>query len=115
MRKLILLLTLAAAQAHAVDWITFIPNTIGPEFIHQSHFSQHFGEGTDYGSDALALTAHWDLPKNFYVDISEAVSLNARRQYQGYENGGATMYGYGEIMGPREQFIARVGYNWRLK
>jgi hypothetical protein len=104
-----------SSGSQAADLMTFLPNTISPELVHQSHTTQHFGaDQSTYGSNAFALDAHWDLPRGFVLDLSEALAFGHRTDYPGYANGASTMYSYGEILGPREQFTARVGYRFRV-
>jgi len=110
-------LTALAAFGGIGGCAVITPNYIAPEIVHQSHAVQHFGsDQTNYGSEAVALEAHWDLPKHLFLDVSEGVALDKRMSYPGYVNsGGATMYGYGEVLGPREQFTAKIGYRFQLK
>lgn len=92
-----------------------LPNYVEPELIHQSHAVQHFGpEQSSYGSEAIAVDAHWNLPKHFALDLSEGLALDKRQTFPGYINGSSTMYGYGEVLGPREQFTARIGYKFQI-
>jgi hypothetical protein len=116
--KAVVLMFVAAGLAGGIGGCAAItPNYIAPELVHQSHAVQHFGsDRTNYGSEALALEAHWDLPKHLFLDVSEGIALDKRMNYPGYVNsGGTTMYGYGEVLGPREQFTAKIGYRFQLK
>lgn len=84
-----------------------VPDSIRPEVSHQSHMTQHWpiaSHDTHYGSNMAELVAHWDVKKIAYLEIGEGISLDKKV--------GLTVQGdpiYGEIEGPREQFVARVG------
>lgn len=91
----------------AVAGCALAPNSIRPEFEHLSHLTQHrpFTDSpSDYNINMVNLIAHWDV-RGAYIEIGEGVVLN--RYYPG-ENS------YGEIMGPREQFTARIGYVFQV-
>jgi hypothetical protein len=82
-----------------------VPAYVGPEIEHMSHITQHAIVGThnDYsecGINIAQITAHWDVSKRVYADVSDGVSIT--KSYGPYS--------YGEIMGPREQFTAKIGY-----
>lgn len=79
------------------------PDTIRPEFEHISHATQHqpfTTSPTNYGANIASIIAHWDTPKDTYLELGEGMSLD--REWYGRE--------CGEIAGPREQFTLRVGY-----
>lgn len=87
------------------------PNTIGIEGDHVSHISQHFGpHPTNYGYDAIALTAHWQIAgTRAYVELSEGYNLhNNYQMVNGAESCGA-------LWGPHEVTTLRLGYTFRLK
>src|SRR5271165_4993200 len=74
------------------------PNTVTPEFTHQSHTLQHepFSRSPQScGANLVDLDLHWRLPHNFTLDVSEGYDLN--RHYDaapGYATGS-----YGDIIG----------------
>jgi hypothetical protein len=51
------------------------------------------------------LVLHWDLPKHFALELAEGVDLD--RHYTSTNS-------CGEIMGPREEFSARIGYTFEV-
>ncbi len=88
-----------------------LPNTVAPELEHMSHVTQHEPFGSDqyhYHANIAQLTAHWDLPRKFYLDISEGVDLNPAWPKD-------VGQGYGEIAGPKEEFTARVGWKFTVR
>jgi hypothetical protein len=90
----------------AIAGCAIVPNSVRPEFEHMSHATQHFGaDQTNYGSDTANLIAHWDI-KRAYLELAEGVSLDPRWLHAD---------GYGETVGPREQFSARIGYVFQVK
>ena len=90
---------------------SLVPNSIRPEVQHMSHAMQHFGpDQTHYGVNTLELMAHWDIGKVAYFEVGEGIALDKRSGCERYQDSG-----YGEIIGPREQFIARVGLVIPLK
>ena len=102
MRALLVLAALCSGCALA-------PNTIRPELEHISHLTQHFGSNqTRYGADIVSVVAHWDTPHHTFIEIGEGIDIDKRTQYKGEQQ-------CGEIMGPREQFTARIGYTFTVK
>lgn len=84
-----------------------LPNSVAPEFTHISHASQHFGANhTNYGANIANVTAEWDFGKHAYLTLSEGIDLD--RHYRDINS-------YGDIIGPREQFTAKVGYKFVIK
>lgn len=84
-----------------------VPNRITPEIEHMSHASQHIGPNrTEYGSEIASVVLHWDLPEHVTLELAEGVDLDHRWPAQ---------EGYGEILGPREEFTARIGYSFVVK
>lgn len=82
------------------------PNSVRPEIEHMSHATQHFGANqTNYGSDMANVVAHWDF-RRAYLELAEGVSLDPRWPH---------MDAYGETVGPREEFTARIGYVFQVK
>lgn len=72
-----------------------LPDSVRPEIEHLSHVTQHepfTDHPTEYGANLANLLLHWDLP-HAYIELGEGYSLAPRS----------------EIMGPREQFSARIG------
>jgi hypothetical protein len=83
------------------------PDSVRPELRHLSHLTQHapFTDApTRYGADTVGVYAHWDLPHRAFVEVGDGVSLDHHYSY-----------GYGEVLGPREQFEARVGFDIRVR
>jgi hypothetical protein len=104
--------------AHALDLMTFAPDTVGPEIEHMSHATQHApltSSPTDYGVELLSVVARWDIPRGFYLELAEGFALERHETFPGYVNRGQTVEGYGELLGPRESFSARFGWRWRVK
>jgi hypothetical protein len=54
----------------------------------------------------VQVTAQWDLTKRLYVNASEGLSLD---KHYAWDNSN------GEIIGPREQFTARIGYKFMVR
>lgn len=80
------------------------PDSIRPEVEHLSHLSQHkpfTDHPAHYGSDLVSVIARWDIRKAFYFEIGEGVALEKYDRWT---------QSYGELVGPREEFTARVGY-----
>lgn len=106
-----LTLSLSALAALGAAGCAALPNTIGPELEHMSHATQHApltSQPTNYGSEIAQINLHWDLPKRFTLDLAEGVSLDKRDAAQhSYRE-------YGEIVGPREQFTAKIGYAFKI-
>lgn len=88
-----------------------VPNSIRPEVQHMSHAMQHVGPNpTHYGANTFELMAHWDIKKIAYFELGEGIALDKRSGCVEHQD-----MGYGEIIGPREQFVARVGLVIPLK
>lgn len=95
----IVLLTLLGVDACVVA-----PDSIRPELEHMSHLTQHepfTSHPTKYGSDVINVVAHWDTPKHTYFELAEGVSIDKRDRWT---------QSYGELVGSREEFTARIGY-----
>ena len=89
------------------------PDSIRPEIEHLSHTTQHWpiashADQTHLQVNTLEIMAHWDVAKVGYLEIGEGLALEGR-----WNNGPYS--GYGEVQGPREQFIARAGLIIPLK
>jgi hypothetical protein len=85
-----------------------MPDTVRTEFEHISHATQHrpfTDTPTKYGANMANLVLHWDLPKRFTVELAEGIDLD--RHYRDTNS-------CGEIMGPREEFTARIGYSFKV-
>ncbi len=111
MKTLLLVLSVAAAGCSAVQ--PLLPNTVAPEFEHISHVSQHApmtATPTHYGANILSVTANWDIGSHVYVTLAEGISLDHCRPETKYYSTDC-----GEIVGPREQFTARIGYKFNVK
>lgn len=105
--KILILAALALGGCSTLQAIE--PNTIAPEIVHMSHATQHApftSTPTEYGVNIAQVTATWDLPHHFYVNVSEGLALNRH-----YADGNSC----GEIEGPREQFTLRLGYAFVVK
>lgn len=104
-------LAILAASAYLSGCAALIPNTVTPEIVHESHATQHqpFAQSpTHYGAELAMLDFEWNLPHHVRVELSEGISLD--RHY-----GTAPYQAYGEIAGPREQFIGRIGYVFQAR
>lgn len=100
--KALILIAAAAASGCAV-----MPNSVSPEFEHISHATQHFGANhTNYGANIANITAEWDVGRHVYVTLAEGIDLD--RHYRDINS-------YGNIVGPREEFTARIGYKFITK
>jgi hypothetical protein len=99
------LAALAALVAGCTALAPLEPNAVTPELTHLSHATQHFGaDPTHYGADIADLSLEWKLGRGFFFSLAEGAVLE-RQQGQGF----------GEIEGPREQFIGRIGYRFQVK
>lgn len=86
---------------------SLIPNSVRPEIEHLSHATQHFQTfDPNYGSELFNLVAHWDIKQHAYLEIAEGVDLD--RFYRSSNS-------YGEILGNREEFTARVGWVFTVR
>lgn len=102
MKPLIFIMALAASGC------ALAPTYVAPELEHMSHLTQHepFSDHpTRYGANIAQVTAHWDQGL-LYEELSEGINLN-----QHYDQSNSC----GEIMGPREQFTAKIGYKIMVK
>jgi hypothetical protein len=102
MKKLLILVAILALHG-----CVLVPNSIRPEVEHMSHATQHepfTSHPTNYGVNMVDLVAHWDIKKIAYVEIGEGIALGKPTGCAQYADAG-----YGEVIGPREQFIARIG------
>lgn len=91
---------------------TLIPNTLTPEFEHVSHTLQHAPftkTPTEYGYNAVQLTADWKLPKGFNLSVSEGYILNKSQSYNNVPEVG------GMVSTTHEVFTAKIGYAFNLK
>jgi hypothetical protein len=105
-RSLSLASVMAAVAIAMSGGCALAPNSVRPEIEHISHATQHFGSDTEYGANMLNAVAHWDVGKKVYVELSEGVNVSQHWQ---------TTNSYGDIIGSREIFTARVGYIFTLK
>ena len=95
----------------ALSGCALVPNTITPEFDHVSHLTQHApftNDPTNYGSEIANIVVGYELPYNVKVDLVEGIDLD--KHWVAPPN-----QGYGEVLGPREQFSLRIGYTFRIK
>ena len=107
----ILRIVVIAGAVNILVGCCLLPNSIRPEVEHMSHATQHepfTNHPTNYGANMADVVAHWDV-RGAYVEIGEGIALNRASGC-----GPCGDAGYGEIVGPREQFIARVGYVFEL-
>ena len=84
-----------------------LPNTISPEVEHMSHITQHrpfTDHPTDDGALILGATARWNLGR-VYVEIAEGFDVCPHHMPDD---------AVGEIVGPREEFTARIGYTFTI-
>lgn len=106
MKHLVLLPALALSGCMALA-----PNTVRPEIAHYSHATQHepfTSNPTNYGSEVASVILHWDLPKQFSLELGEGYDLD-----KPWKAGNHTVIA-GEMAGPREEFTARVGYAFKI-
>ena len=92
-----------------------IPNTISPEFEHESHALQHVpftSNPTNYGGEKFNLVAGWKITEHVNLSLAEGIDLD--RKGGAYANGGVIPI-YGESVGPREQFTGRVSYTFHVR
>ena len=83
------------------------PNSIRVEAEHTSHISQHFvSPDINAGFDALMVVAHWE-GHGLFLDVGDGINLSPHEP--------ALEPVYGGLVGPRETFVARAGYEIRLK
>lgn len=85
------------------------PNSVRVYGEHVSHVSQHFEtQPTNYGYEAISVELHYQR-KGWFADIAEGVQLGARDTHvHGADS-------YGGMLGPRELFTARAGYEFQLR
>ena len=104
-------IAILAGAAYLSGCAALIPNTITPEVVHESHATQHqpFTQSpTRFGADLAMLSFGWHLSKRVELSLAEGVSLD-------HHYGAAPDQAYGEIAGPREQFIGRIGYTFEVR
>jgi hypothetical protein len=97
------MLTLALQGCMAI-----VPNSVRPEFEHMSHLTQHApftDHPTRYGANMANLVLHWDAPHHLTVEVVEGIDL---------DRAWGQTASAGEIIGPREEFSARVGYSFLI-
>ena len=107
------IVAILAGGAYLSGCAALIPNTITPEVVHESHASQHepFTQNpTRYGANLAGVELDWHLPHHIVVSLAEGVSLDKHYTTPQY-----AAESYGEIMGPREQFIGRIGYQFQVR
>ena len=88
-----------------------LPNTISPNIEHMSHLTQHqpfTNYPSNYGINMVGVEADWEVHKNVHFTLAESLSLSKRFENQYY-------IGYGEIIGPREQFTGRISYSFHVR
>jgi hypothetical protein len=86
---------------------SLLPNSIGPEFAHSSHISQHqpfTSHPTNIAYETVGVTARWHTSSGFYLDVSEAYNMAPKD--------GQVCAG---MCGPREIFTARAGYAFQVR
>ena len=98
---------LAAIAALAITGCaTLRPNDVRLYAEHVSHISQHFGSDPKcYGYQTLNVSAEWRV-KGAFLEVAEGYNLNGRSDWG---------EGYGALVGPRETFSARAGWDFKLK
>ena len=99
-----LLLTGCASVQHAVE-----PTSIRVYAEHVSHLTQHApiaSEPTDFFYNTMNVEAHWQH-KGVFLDVAEGVSLQGRDTHVPWQE-------YGALIGPREVFTARAGYEFEV-
>ena len=104
-------LAIIVGAAYLSGCAALIPNTVTPELVHESHATQHepfTQDPTNFGSDLVDVSVGWNLPRGFHLELAEGISID--KHY-----GTAPNQAYGEIAGPREQFIGRIGYQFKVK
>jgi len=95
-----------AAVLAALNGCALVPATVTPEFVHISHATQHepfTDHPTRYGANIADVALGWNLAPHVTLTLAEGVSLDRHYPW---------MPGYGEIVGPREQFTGRIGYTF---
>jgi hypothetical protein len=99
----------AALLAALSGCATLEPNAINVEGEHLSHLTQHrpfTDHPTDYGANELGVIAHWNLGSHAYADVGEGYN---------FSHNWPAINSHGEIVGPREQFTARIGWTFRVR
>ena len=85
------------------------PDYVRPELYHDSHITQHppfTATNGHVGSSGVGITAEWQINR-LQIELNESVNL-----CRGWTMNGVN--GYGETQGPREEFSARIGYNFKV-
>ena len=98
------IMVIAAVAAQLSACMAIVPNSVRPEFEHMSHMTQHApftDHPTRYGANVANLVLHWDAPHHIQVEVAEGIDMDR-----------AWGQSEGEILGPREEFTARIGYSF---
>ena len=91
----------------ALSGCAVLPDTVGPELEHMSHATQHApftSKPTAYGANVASVVLGWQRGP-IQAELAEGLALN--RHYPQTPS-------YGELIGPREEFSARIRYNWSI-
>jgi hypothetical protein len=75
-----------------------------------SHATQHppfAAENGHIGTTMAGITAEWKV-RHIQIELNESVNLSRSWSADG-------LSGWGEIQGPREEFSARIGYNFEVR
>ena len=102
--KLYPLTLLALAGCASVE-----PTSVRVYAEHVSHLTQHepFTDApTAYADNLLNVEAHWQH-RGAFLDVAEGVSLQGRDTHVPWQE-------YGALIGPREVFTARAGYEFEV-
>jgi len=83
---------------------TLTPDYVAPEIEHMSHATQHApftSSPTGYGANIASVVVGYNIGRHLNLELAEGENLN--RHYPSIPSDG-------EIIGPREQFSARLRY-----
>ena len=108
MKRHIKLTALGAALA-ALSGCAVLPDTVTPELEHMSHATQHApltDHPTEYGANIAQVDLGWQLAPRVALTLAEGIDLD--RHYSQTPS-------CGELIGPREQFTARIGYTFNIR
>lgn len=91
--------------------------SITPFVEHDSHLTQHTGDATAFQSNVVGLAARLGKPYGPFLEVTEAVALDGGWQIVGRDSSGGLVLtrGYGETIGNRERFSARIGYTFKIR
>lgn len=92
--------------------------SITPFVEHDSHLTQHTSgnESTAFQSNMVGIAARLGKPTGVFLELTESLDLDSGWQIVGRDASGLVLTrGYGETIGNRERFSARIGYTFKIR